>query len=125
MGTLRIVAALFAIYLLFGLGGCVGAPDASARGDSTAGYVPPAEQQREIPPLVPLDREAAIGVGAAGITAGFVVSAIGIAGAYGAAERGYDSPSVQRGIVLSGSGVLLSALSALIIERARAPARSE
>ena len=97
-------------------------PETRTTRDSTSGYAPPTEPQRELPPL---DHGIAIGIGAAGIATGFVISAIGIASAYDAADRGYDSPAVQRGIVVSGSGVLLSAFSALVIERVRAQDRPE
>ncbi len=87
-------------------------------GDSTEGFVPPAEKERPIAAVVDLSvgRTAGIVTGATGTAAGLALSAMGIYRVFGSVDRGFDSPQLQQGLLLGGTGVIVSALWTLLLE---------
>lgn len=104
---------LLLILLVFSPPNCL-----HAAPDSTDGFVPPPEEETPVTELVELDAPPALGiaVGAVGIASGMAISGAGIYRAAGSAGDGFAEPRVQSGIVLTGTGVLFSSLSALILE---------
>ncbi len=87
-------------------------------GDSTEGFVPPEERERPIAGSVDLGIERSIGIaaGATGAAVGLGVSVLGLSRVVGSIELGFDSPRLQSGILLTGSGVVISALWTLFME---------
>lgn len=87
-------------------------------GDSTEGFVPPAERERPVAGAVDLGIERTIGIaaGATGAAVGLGVSVLGLSRVVGSVDRGFDSPRLQSGILLTGSGVVISALWTLLME---------
>ena len=119
--TLLLVAAL-----LLAPVSCATTPG-DAEPDSTDGYAPPPEPERPVldEGIPGINPTVGIAAGAAGVLAGLLVSSIGVHRAIDAADGGYHARGVQSGIVLSGSGVILSSLSAILIDRSRGRAAGE
>jgi hypothetical protein len=107
---------LSAVFLLASL--LLPVPCQAEDGDSTAGFAPPPEKQRPIAETVDLGigTTAGIATGATGIAAGLALSVVGIYQVVGSAEQGFDSPRLQNGIVLTGTGVVFASLSTLLTE---------
>ncbi len=89
--------------------------------DPIEGYIPPPE--KEAPIFNASDQEAArplkIAAGSAcalGLAAGITVSIFGVTQIANSIERGFFSDKMQNGIYLSGSGVLISSIAAVIFE---------
>ena len=105
----------FAVTLaLILLGGALAAEGA----DSASRYVPPPEEPAPLLPLLPPEEYRTVGLasGVAGVAAGITVSILGIQRVAALPERGFESPRVQSGIILTATGMLFSSLSALIVD---------
>ena len=114
--AMRAMLRLSAVFLVAAL--LPPLPCRADEGDSTQGFVPPAEEERPIAQTVDLGigRTVGIATGATGIAAGLAVSVVGIYRIAGSADQGFDSPRLQSGIILTGTGVIFSSLSTLLTE---------